>query len=130
MQRTGAIYLDNVENIMINNNIFTRLDGNAISINRRARNVTILQNEIVFQGDSAVTNWGDTEPYTFDDYYPITSMGWDGSNGNQPRFINFTQNFVHEIGIFEKQSSMWFQAKSCSNTIDRNIFFNGPRYYT
>ena len=27
----------------------------------------------------------------------------------------------------EKQSSMWFQAKSCSNILDSNIFFNGPR---
>ena len=34
---------------------------------------------------------------------------------------------MHEIGIFQKQSSMWFQSKSCSNYISHNIFFNGPR---
>merc|ERR1712154_504187 len=56
-----------------------------------------------------------------------TTMGYDGTDGNQPRGVQFIQNLVHEIGIWEKQSSMWFQAKSCSNVIDRNIFFNGPR---
>lgn len=30
-------------------------------------------------------------------------------------------------GIIEKQSSMWFQAKSCQNTIQDNIAFNQPR---
>ncbi|ETO31742.1 hypothetical protein RFI_05376 [Reticulomyxa filosa] len=54
-------------------------------------------------------------------------MGWDGTNGNQPRELTIIQNFVHELGIWEKQSSFYFQAKSCQNYIANNIFFNGPR---
>ena len=124
LQRTGAIYLDGVENITISTNILTRLDGNAISINRYARDVVVYRNEIVWNGDNAVSQWGDTENITFSDG---THMGYDGTTGNQPRGTQFIQNFVHEIGIWEKQSSMWFQAKSCSNVLEGNIFFNGPR---
>ena len=38
-------------------------------------------------------------------------MGWDGTNKNQPRFINISYNLVHELGIFEKQSSFIFKQK-------------------
>jgi len=124
LERTGAILLDGVKGVQISSNVLTRLDGNAISVNRYARDVVIERNEIVWNGDNAVSMWGDTKDITFADG---TSMGFDGTDGNQPRGVQFVQNLVHEIGIWEKQSSMWFQAKSCSNVLDSNIFYNGPR---
>ena len=97
LQRTGAIYLDGVKNITISANVMTRLDGNAISVNRYARDVLIYRNEIVWNGDNAVSMWGDTENITFEDG---TTMGYDGTTGIQPRGIQFIQNLVHEIGIW------------------------------
>ena len=32
LERIGAIYLDNTEDVMISNNLLTRLDGNGISM--------------------------------------------------------------------------------------------------
>eukprot|EP01084_Bolivina_argentea_P256721 432330_1 len=125
LQRTGAILFENNNvNISIRNNLFTRLDGNCISINRYARNITIYRNEFVWIGDSVITLWGDTNSTnsTIPD-----GMGWIGTYGNQPRFINVSYNLAHEIGIFEKQSSLYFQAKSCQNYVGYNIFYNGPR---
>jgi len=58
--------------------------------------------------------WGDTDEI-------------DGTDGEQPRFSNVSFNIVHEMGLYEKQSSPWFQAKSCQTTLMGNIFFNGPR---
>ena len=58
--------------------------------------------------------WGDTD-------------GVDGTSGNQPRHTLVAGNVVRELGIYEKQSSAWFQAKSCQNTITGNILFNMPR---
>ena len=129
LQRTGAVYVNNAQNVSINNNLFSRLDGNAISINRFGRNISIFRNEFRWQGDSVVTQWGDTSNITVtsDVNGEITEMGYDGSKGNQPRGTNFSYNLVHEIGLWEKQSSMWFQSKSCQNIIENNIFFNGPR---
>eukprot|EP01084_Bolivina_argentea_P030674 56800_1 len=132
LQRTGAIYLDNTEDVMITTNLLTRLDGNGVSINRYNRNVTVYKNEFSWIGGSSITLWGDTENITapiFNDTgdYQVTTMGYDGTNGNQPRMTNILQNVLHETGIFEKQSSFYFQAKTCSNYIYGNIMYNAPR---
>ncbi|ETO36005.1 hypothetical protein RFI_01057 [Reticulomyxa filosa] len=156
LQRTGAIYLDCTFNVSISNNLMTRLDGNAISINRYNRYTVVTNNEIVWNGDSAITSWGvyihiyiyicmyifayiyflffvvvificDTNGISFPGLSNNASMGWDGTNDNQPRGLTITQNYVHELGIWEKQSSFYFQAKSCQNFIAYNIFYNGPR---
>lgn len=37
------------------------------------------------------------------------------------------ENFCHEIGIYQKQSSCYFHAVSAQSVVRRNIFFNGPR---
>ena len=54
-------------------------------------------------------------------------MGPDGRSGEQPRGTVVRANICHSIGIWEKQSSMWFQAVSALTQLSNNIFFNGPR---
>ena len=128
LQKVGAIILYGCEKFTISNNIFFRLDGIGININRYNRNHSIIFNEAVWNGETFIASWGDTSGIEFDDVYPYTTMGYDGfSEKAQPRFINISYNYVHELGIFEKQSSFYFQAKSCQNYIGYNIFFNGPR---
>merc|ERR1719461_265770 len=61
-----------------------------------------------------ISTWGDTDHN-------------DGTKGTQPRFTRITNNFAHEMGLFEKQSSFYFQAKACQTFLDGNIAFNGPR---
>ena len=36
-------------------------------------------------------------------------------------------NIVHEIGMHERQSSAWSEAKACLSEVRGNIFFNMPR---
>eukprot|EP01083_Nonionella_stella_P159244 519321_1 len=128
LQKIGAIILYGTENFTISNNLFTRLDGIGISINRYNRNHSIIFNECVWNGETFIAAWGDTNGIEFEDIYPYTTMGYDGfTHKVQPRFLNISFNYVHELGIFEKQSSFYFQAKSCQNYISGNIFFNGPR---
>ena len=105
--------------------IFSRLDGNAITVSGFNRNVTISRNEIAWNGDNAIAVWGKTSIPKSD--CPecakrAPGFGYDGTAGTQPRFTRVVDNFVREIGIFEKQSSLYFQAKSCQNTVTRNIF--------
>lgn len=52
---------------------------------------------------------------------------YDATGGNQPRKTKVIGNFIHELGLYEKQSSGWGQAKSCETEIAENIFFNMPR---
>merc|ERR1711988_308792 len=61
-----------------------------------------------------MATWGETQQY-------------DATGGEQPRFTTVVGNFVHELGIYEKQSSAWGQAKACLSTLEGNIFFNMPR---
>jgi len=94
--------------------LFERLDGNALILSGYNRNATIQNSEFKWIGDSAMVAWG-------------YSQGIDGTDGNQPRFTNIIGNIVHELGLFEKQSSPWFQAISCQTLLKDNILFNGPR---
>ena len=123
LERTGALFFEGTKNIKVDSCVFERLDGNAIMVSGYNRNTTITQNEFVWLGSNAIAQWGYTK--TIDSLAP--GMGWDGTDGNQPRFSNVSYNFAHELGIWEKQSSFYTQAKSCQNLIANNIFFNGPR---
>ena len=121
LQRMGALFLEGTTGVTIEHGIFERLDGNAIMVSGYNRNTTIQYNEFVWIGDTAIGQWGYTSGVN------VTGMGWDGTDGNQPRFSRILYNFAHELGIWEKQSSFYFQAKSCQNLLMGNIFFNGPR---
>lgn len=89
------------------------------------RNTTIARNEFAWIGDSVLASWGYTAPLggvANDSILAQYRSGIDGTGGEQPRGTVASENFVHELGHFEKQSSFWFQAKSCQNVIKRNIF--------
>eukprot|EP01083_Nonionella_stella_P316553 1148432_1 len=125
LQRSGAITIQGSENINIDSSLFTRLDGNAIFIADYNRNITISNNDFEWIGDTVIAQWGNTA--SPDDNTKIPNGGPDGRNGDQPRFTRVYNNLAREIGLFQKQSSLYFQAASCQNTIENNIFFNGPR---
>ena len=59
-----------------------------------------------------ISAWGDTSGISFPTESTNTTMGYDGTDGNQPRGLVISSNLVHEIGIWEKQSSFYFQSKS------------------
>jgi hypothetical protein len=110
----AAVDIHGATDVHITGCKFERVDNNAILLSGYTRHVNISDNEAVWLGMNFAAAWGDTD-------------GHDGTAGNQPRFTTVSGNYVHEIGNYEKQSSMWFQAKSCQNTIANNIAFNMPR---
>ena len=114
IHRGGAVFIENAASVSIANCTFKRLDGNALFLSRKTRNVTIDSNEFVWIGDSAMATWGDTD-------------GYDATSGAQPRGTMVRNNYIHEIGIYEKQSSAWGQNKACQTTFENNILFNMPR---
>jgi len=121
LERIGAIFIQGTEKVLVDSCIFSRIDGNAIIISAYNRYTTIQKSEFVWLGSNAIVSWGNAEGSG------IPGMGWDGTGGDQPRFNQILNNFVHELGIWEKQSSFYFQAKTCQTFMQGNIFFNGPR---
>lgn len=114
LHRSAAVFLQATEGATISDCVFKRLDGNAVMLNGYNRNTTISRNEFAYIADNVIAAWGSTER-------------WDARAGNQPRRTTIAENFIHELGFYEKQSSAVFQAKAAETTIVRNIMFNMPR---
>lgn len=131
LQQQGAITLIGTEAVAVDGCLLTRLDGNAIFIGGYNRNLSITNNEFSFIGDGAMASWGDTSE-VLNENKTITvpggyKVGPDGRGGEQPRGTVVKGNICHEIGLWQKQSSLWFQAVTAQTTLQDNIFYNGPR---
>ena len=77
------------------------------------RKAVIEGNEFVYVGDSAIASVGSA--------YLI-----DGTLGNQPRGNRIVDNLMHEIGIWGKETSAYFQSVVAETTVKGNVMFNGP----
>ena len=129
LQRSGAILMEGTERTTVDNNLITRVDGNGVFVSNYNRNVTVSNNEMSWIGDSAMAAWGSTGN-CLNENCSITipyGVGPDGRGGNQPRNTRIVGNLVREIGIWQKQSSMWFQAVTAGTYLAQNVHFNGPR---
>ena len=114
LQKQGAITVVGTEAVTIDKCLLTRLDGNAIFIGGYNRNLSITNNELSFIGDSAIASWGDTSA-ALNANRSLTvpggfKVGPDGRGGEQPRGTVVSNNICHDIGLWQKQSSLWFQA--------------------
>jgi len=129
LQRSGAITLEGTRGVAIRSNQLTNLDGIGISINGYHRDLVIERNDFSWLGGSAMAAWGHTSPclnHNCSKKLPY-KVGPDGRGGEQPRNTTVAYNLVREIGIWQKQSSMWFQAVTALTNLVNNVHFNGPR---
>eukprot|EP01060_Flectonema_neradi_P033223 TRINITY_DN550_c0_g1_i1.p1 TRINITY_DN550_c0_g1~~TRINITY_DN550_c0_g1_i1.p1 ORF type:complete len:848 (+),score=215.29 TRINITY_DN550_c0_g1_i1:43-2586(+) len=114
LHRGGAVFIERTEHTTVRNCLFRRVDGNAVMISGYNRYATMDGNEFNWIGDSAMAAWGYTKEH-------------DGTDGDQPRYTQIVNNVCHELGIFQLQSSCWFQAKTALSNVTNNLFYNGPR---
>eukprot|EP00051_Salpingoeca_urceolata_P010779 m.132554 g.132554 ORF g.132554 m.132554 type:complete len:1047 (+) comp16850_c0_seq2:1130-4270(+) len=114
LHRSGAVFASRTVGTAIHNCTFRRLDGTAIMFSDYNRDGKVMNSTFEFIGNSAMAGWGTTD-------------GWDGRSGDQPRGTLLAGNLVRDIGLFQKQSSSWFQARTAQTTLRDNIFFNQPR---
>ena len=63
---------------------------------------------------SCIALWGETNYY-------------DATSGDYSQNTLIEGNIFREFGLYQKQSSAVFQAKSCLTTIRYNMIWNGPR---
>lgn len=112
--RVGALTVEGASGLTLQGLTFTRLDGNAVSLNGWTRDVSVVGCEFAWLGESAVASWGRAD-------------GADARRGTQPLRTNMSGCVCREIGIVQKQSSCYFGALSGAATIEGNLFFNMPR---
>ncbi len=73
-------------------------------------------------GGNAVAAWG----YT-DESATSPASGVDGTDGNHPEYTTVRGCTMREVGLYEKQSSFFIQAKTALTRLEGNVAFNGPR---
>jgi len=133
LDRYGAIFLQGTEGAQITDCQFERLDGNAVMISGYNRNATVTGSDFAYIGGNAIASWGYTNETSTDPGRPGVAIenapqaGVDGTDGNHPRYNTIIGNTVREVGLYEKQSSFYVQAKTAESYIHGNVFFNGPR---
>lgn len=98
---------------------FDQAGGNGVAVSRYARSVLISNNEMDRIGDTGIVVVGDLK---YD-----TSTPWLHIDGNYPVGTVVEDNFIHELGVFTKQTAGFFQALAAETTVRRNIIINGPR---
>lgn len=124
LQRSAALFVEGAEGFRLEKCNLTRLDGNALMLSGYNQNATISQNTFLSTGSSAIALWGysnGTDPNQPE------GTGPDGTQGNFPRYTLVDGNFIRYLGIHEKQSSCFFQAKAAQSTVRNNICFDVPR---
>jgi len=124
LDRFGAVFLEGTEGTVLDGCTFDRLDGNGVMVSGYNRNATIQNSDFSYVGGNAVAAWGYTNE-TSGDNHP--KAGVDGTDGNHPRYTTVKSCVAREVGLYEKQSSFFIQAKTAQSIITGNVFFNGPR---
>ena len=123
IQRTGAVTIEGTSGATIDSSLFTRLDGLGVFISGFNRGLTIQNSTFEWLGGSAMASWGDTS-------YAMNANGsrtipWprgpDARGGNQPIGTKILNNIVNDIGIWQKQSSFWFQATTAQSLVKGNV---------
>jgi len=114
IHRGGTFFIDTAYGITVTNCLFDQVGGNALFLSNYVENSMINGNEFVWSGDSAVAALGSTQTI-------------DGTQRTQPINNIITNNHMHEIGIFGKQTSCYFQSLASRTTIKNNVCYNGPR---
>ena len=98
--------------VMPNTRIFH--GGNAIGLFDKAKNNSVSGNRCGFPGDSCVVAVG-------------SSNLIDGTVDTYPSDNVIAGNWFHDIGVFGKETSCYFQAIAGQNSILDNVCYNGPR---
>merc|ERR1711988_1343428 len=133
LDRYAAVFLQGTQNYMIEDCTFERLDGNGVMVSGHNRDATIQNSDFAFLGGNAVAAWGYTNETDTDPGRPGVKLenaphaGVDGTDGEHPVGTTVQNCTAREIGLYEKQSSFYMQAKTAKSKVLSNVFFNGPR---
>lgn len=114
VHRGATVEVVDSTGVQITGCTFEQIGGNGILLSNAARDNQITNNEFVQCGDSAVVSIG-------------SSVGVDGTGQTYPARNLISNNHMHEIGVYGKQTSCYFQALGQNNTLSNNLCYNGPR---
>ncbi|MFF1686551.1 right-handed parallel beta-helix repeat-containing protein [Streptomyces sp. NPDC058254] len=130
--RAAAVHLKNTENVAVRDSLFDQVGGNALFVDGYNSEDTVSGNEFSHSGASDIAVVGDRdavrEPSTWDSMRKtITDVAPGPKSENYPRDIRISDNYMHDNGQFEKQTSGVQISMSRRVTVDGNTIHDGPR---
>jgi len=132
--RGGAITIENAQDVLVKGNTLVNLGGNAVSVNRFAKNIEIDSNHISKIGAGAVNFVGDpsavrSPSFNYNDFITLDEMDFGDGPKNNLYPVNSTvhNNLIHDIGRVEKQVAGVQISMSKSITVSHNSIYRVPR---
>jgi hypothetical protein len=130
--RSGAIFMQDAENITIKNCFFDQLGGNGIFMSAYNRNHSIYNNEFIDNGATCVQTVGLPSavrtPSTWaNNINPIADNTPGPLTTDYPENITIENNLMKNLGVFEKQTAGVNISMSHKIKVLHNTIFNSPR---
>ena len=129
--RGGALFIENAENIRVDNCFFDQIGGNGIFINGYNQNHVIANNTFVDGGATCVAICGLMSSARCARSLRSTVTCTDRTPGpltnDYPSFITVENNLMDHLGRFEKQSAGVNISASMKDTIRHNTICRCPR---
>ena len=117
IHRGAAVFVEDSRDVVVEGFAFDQVSGNAVMFSNDVADSTIRKSTFEAVGDSAIAMLGSTE----------LMLGLKGRGGLFPTNNTIEQNIVDTVGVYGKQTSAYFKAKSSANVVRNNVFMNGPR---
>jgi hypothetical protein len=130
--RGGAVYITDAEVVEVRGCSFDGVGGNGVFVYGRAFRVSVDGCGFTDVGESAVCLTGESHlelggTTTCEICGAEHPWGWGEPSENHPRECIVSNNVIHDIGVFGKQTAGVFAALCESTTISHNHIYNTPR---
>ncbi len=129
--RAGCIFMENADNIQVNNCLFDQIGGNGIFMSGYNRRNLVYNNVFNDAGATCVTLLGDTSsvrcPFLWSTGGTCNDHTPGPRGGNFPAFITVDNNMMNHFGRFEKQTAGVNLGITECDTIRHNTKHDFPR---
>jgi hypothetical protein len=129
--RSGTVFMQNAENIRVENCTFDQLGGNAVFINGYNRKTVIFNNTFEGVGASCVALCGLANsvrcPCTWSSSLTCNDNTSGPASEEYPAYILVDNNTMHNFGNFEKQVAGVELSATMCDTIRHNTISHCPR---
>jgi hypothetical protein len=130
IRRGGAILFEGAEDCAVEDSFFDSVGGNALFVSNHNRRINISGNTFARTGDSAVCLCGKNNMVEREWIceYCGTSRPWSFKEvEDYPAECTVSNNEMHHIGVYGKQTAGVFMSISRHNLIDHNHIHHMPR---
>eukprot|EP00935_MAST-01C_sp_MAST-1C-sp1_P002386 g2386.t1 len=114
IHRGGGVFLEGLAHSSISFCTISMIGSNGVFVSNAAQNISIVGNEIAQVGESAVAIMGDLHRST-----GLSAL-------NYPLHINVSSNYMHDIGIYGKQTTGVFISTAGFVTVQDNVIHTSP----